>query len=123
MCLGPIEAATGVALIVAPEFVARLLLGTELSRGGVAVARVAAFGLLSLAVACWPRGTVADTQAVRALFVYNLLAGLYLGYLRVSAGFIAYLLWPACVLHVLLALLLARPAVSFRPKYLRMFII
>ena len=110
MVSGAIEATTAIALILAPELVARLLLGTELSGAGVAVARVAAFGLLSLAIACWPSGTVVDTQAVRALFVYNLLAGFYLGYLRVGAGFITFLLWPACVLHVLLALLLARPA-------------
>ena len=110
MVSGAIEAATAIALILAPEFVARLLLGTELSGAGVAVARVAAFGLLSLAIACWPSGTVVDTQAVRALLVYNTLTGLYLGYLRLGAGFVAYLLWPACVLHVLLALMLVRPA-------------
>ena len=110
MVSAAIEVATAVALILAPAFVARLLLGTELFDGGIAVARVAAFGLLSLAIACWPGGAVADTQAIRALFVYNLLAGLYLGYLRVGAGFVGYLLWPACVLHVLLAVLLARPA-------------
>jgi hypothetical protein len=36
-----------------------------------------------------------------ALFIYNLLAAPYLGYLRVEGGFVSYLLWPACVLHVL----------------------
>ncbi len=49
-----IEAATGVALIAVPDLVARLLLGTELSGSGIAVARVAGFGLLTLAIACWP---------------------------------------------------------------------
>jgi|SRR5215469_16753914 len=110
MVSAAIEAATAIALILAPELVARLLLGTELSIAGVAVARVAAFRLLSLAIACWPGGTVVDTHAVRALFVYNLLTRLYLGYLRFGAGFVASLLWPACVLHVLLALMLVRPA-------------
>jgi hypothetical protein len=105
-----IEAATGVALIAVPELVARLLLGAELSGGGIAVARVAGFGLLSLAVACSPTADDASPQAARALFVYNLMAGLYLGYLRAGGGFTGYLLWPACVLHVLVALLLARPA-------------
>src|SRR5271166_5696557 len=32
----------------------RMLLGAELSGEGIAVARVAGFGLFSLAVACWP---------------------------------------------------------------------
>ena len=103
-----IEAATGVALIAAPDFVARLLLGTELSGSGVAVARVGGFALLSLGLACWPTADDATPSAVRALFVYNLLAALYLGYLRFSGEFAAFLLWPACTLHALLAILLAR---------------
>src|SRR5271167_4803427 len=95
-----IEAATGVALIAVPDWVARLLLGAELSAGGGAVARVAGFALLALGLACWPGGDAATPQATRALVAYNLLAGLYLGYLRVGGGFVSYLLWPACILHL-----------------------
>jgi hypothetical protein len=100
-----IEAVTGLALIAAPELVAHVLLGAGLSASGIAVARVAGFGLLSLGLACWP-GAAGDTpQVTRALLTYNLLAALYLGYLRVGGGFVSYLLWPACALHVLLAVL------------------
>jgi hypothetical protein len=103
-----IEAVTGLALIAAPELVAHVLLGAGLSASGIAVARVAGFGLLSLGLACWP-GAAGDTpQVTRALLIYNLLAALYLGYLRVGGGFVSYLLWPACVLHVLLAILFVR---------------
>ena len=105
-----IEAATGVALIAGPDFVARLLLGVGLSDSGIAVARLAGLGLLSLGLACRPSGDDATPQATLALFIYNLLAAIYLGYLRVGAGFVSYLLWPACALHALLALLFARPA-------------
>jgi len=104
-----IEAATGIALIAVPELVARVLLGTGLSDSGVAVARLAGCGLLALGVACSP-GSAATAQSIRGLFVYDLLAGFYLGYLRVGGGFVSYLLWPACTLHILLGLLLARPA-------------
>ncbi len=97
-------------MIADPDFVARLLLGVGLSNTGIAVGRLAGLGLLSLGLACRPGGDDASTQALVALFIYNLLAALYLGYLRVGAGFVSYLLWPACVLHALLALLLARPA-------------
>ncbi|HME34143.1 MAG TPA: hypothetical protein VKF84_02815 [Candidatus Sulfotelmatobacter sp.] len=110
MVSAAVEAATGVALIAVPDLVARLLLGTGLTGSGVAVARVAGFGLLSLAIACWPGGDDISPHATRALFLYNLLAGLYLGFLRVGGEFAGYLLWPACVVHVLLAFLLARPA-------------
>jgi len=105
-----IEAATGAACIAVPDFVARMLLGTDLSAGGIAVARLAGIALLCLGLACWPGGGDATQSAIRALFTYNLLAAFYLGYLRVGGGFVSYLLWPACVLHAVLAILLARPA-------------
>ena len=105
-----IEAVTGVGLIAVPTLVGRLLLGVELSGSGIAVARVAGFGLLALGVGSWPRGDAASSQSIRALFVYNLLAGIFLGYLRAGGSFSGYLLLPASVLHVILALLLIRPA-------------
>ncbi len=105
-----IEAATGLALIAVPVLVGHLLLGVELPGSGIAVARVAGFGLLALGVGCWPRGDLATSQSIRALFIYNLLAGLFLGYLAVGGVFSGYLLWPASVLHVILALLLVLPA-------------
>jgi hypothetical protein len=114
-----IELATGIALIVAPGFVVRVLLGADASGAGIAVARVAGLGLLSLGVACWPGGNETTPQTARALFIYNLLTALYLGYLRVGAGFVSYLLWPACVLHALLTILLAiQHKREMRPEYL-----
>jgi hypothetical protein len=105
-----LEMATGAALIADPNFVSRLLLGVGLSGGGFAVGRVAGLGLLSLGLACWPSGADATSQTTRALLSYNLLATLYLGYLRIGGAFAGYLLWPAIVLHAVLTLLLVRPA-------------
>jgi hypothetical protein len=51
-----LEVATGVALIVHPSLVVRVLLGAGLSGGGIAVGRVAGLALLSLGLACWPSG-------------------------------------------------------------------
>jgi hypothetical protein len=103
-----IEAATGIALIAIPELVARVLLGADLSHTGMAVGRLAGCALLSLGLACWPTADSITPSAVRALFAYNLLAALYLGYLRVSGEFVAFLLWPACALHAGLAILFVR---------------
>lgn len=103
-----IEAATGIALIAVPDLVARVLLGTGLSDSGMAIGRLAGCALLSLGLACWPTADSVTPSAVRALFAYNLLAALYLGYLRVSGEFVAFLLWPACALHAGLAILFAR---------------
>ncbi len=109
MLSAAIEGVTGLALIADPAFVVSLLLGAGLSESGVAVGRVGGFGLLALGLSCWPGGDDASAHSIWALFTYNLLAGLYLGYLRVAGGFVGILLWPACVLHVLLASLFARP--------------
>ena len=110
MLSSAIEIATGLALFAVPDLVAHVLLGTGLSDSGIAVARLAGCGLLSLGLACWTGDDKPTPSATRALFVYNLLAGLYLGYLRFGGEFVGLLLWPACALHVVVALLLARPA-------------
>ena len=105
-----IEAATGAALIADPDLVVRLLIGTALSGGGIAVGRVCGFALLSLGLACWPSGAVVTVQVAVALLSYNLLTALYLEHLGAGGSFTGYLLWPACALHALMALLLTRPA-------------
>lgn len=105
-----IETATGIALIAVPELVGRVLLGVSLSESGVAVARLAGVALLSLGLACWPTAEHATSSVLRGLLVYNLLAAVYLGYLRASGEFVGILLWPACALHAVLAILFARPA-------------
>ena len=107
-----IEAATGITLIVSPPFVAWLLLRTDVAGAGVHLGRVGGFGLLALAIACWPSaenaGSRTHVQALRAMLIYNSLAAAYLAYLRVGSGFSGILLWPAIVLHAVLALLFAR---------------
>ena len=107
------QAATGLSLITFPGVVGRLLLGAGLfSEISIAVARLTGIALLCLGLACWPSGDDATQPTVRALFSYNLLAALYLGYLRIGGGFVSYLLLPAVVAHALLAFLLLRPALA-----------
>jgi len=105
-----LEAATGLALIASPGFVIRLLIGAQLSGAGVAVGRLGGMGLLSLGLASWPSKSSPTAPATTALFIYNLLSSVYLGYLGGSGDFAGILLWPACFLHGLLMLLLAAPA-------------
>jgi hypothetical protein len=108
------ELASGVALIASPGIVASVLLAAELTPGGVAIARITGCGLFSLATACWPRGACLPherdhEQPIRALFLYNLLAACYLGYLGISGDFASPFLLPVAVLQGLLALLFIRP--------------
>jgi hypothetical protein len=105
-----IEAATGLALMIYPPILSRLLLGEDVFGAGIALGRIAGFALLALGLACWPGIKPLDrnTPALRALLLYNLLATLYLAYLGIRGRPVGSLLWPAVALHCVLSLLLAR---------------
>ena len=96
------EAATGLALLIVPSLVGRLLLGEELTGVAIPVARVAGIALISLAVACWPGSPLVG------MLIYSAAVTLYLAYLGVAGGLGGLLLWPAVVLHAVLSVLLAR---------------
>ena len=100
------EASTGLALLILPGLVGRLLLGEELTGIAVPVARVAGIALLALAVACWPGPPRAG------MLIYSAAVTLYLAYLGVTGGATGLLLWPAVVLHAILTALLSRAAMS-----------
>lgn len=108
-----VEAATGLALMADPSFVAQLLLGAELSGAAVAVGRVAGIGLAALGLACWP-GTVDTARPRRALLTFNVLVTLYLLFLGLRGEWVGRLLWPAVVLHAVLTVLLARASFEAR---------
>jgi hypothetical protein len=97
------EVATGVALIVVPSLVGRLLLGAELAGVSIPVARVLGIALIALGVCCWPGST-----ALCGMLIYGALVTVYLAYLGLVGGFTGILLWPAFVVHVILTVLLAR---------------
>jgi drug/metabolite transporter (DMT)-like permease len=103
------EAATGVALIVVPSLVGRLLLGAELTGVSIPVARVTGIALIALGVACWPAST-----ALIGMLTYSAAVTLYLSYLGIRGGWVGPLLWPAVLLHAVLTLLLARA--WFKPQ-------
>jgi hypothetical protein len=95
------EAATGLALLVVPSIVGQLLLGEEFAGIAIPVARVTGIALFALGVACWPG------PPVLGMLIYTATAGLYLAYVGVAGGFDGVLLWPAVIVHMVLAALLA----------------
>ena len=97
------EAVTGVALLVVPPLVGRLLLGEELAGVAVPVARVACIALIALAIACWPG------NALIGMLVYSAAVTAFLAYVGFTGGR-GVLLWPAVVLHAILTALLTRAA-------------
>ena len=98
-----VEAATGLALIIVPSLIGRLLFGTEFTGVANPAARVTGIALLALGVGCWPGST-----AFCGMLTYSALATLYLLYLGIRGEWVGPLLWPAVVIHALLTALLAR---------------
>ena len=96
------EIATGVALLIVPSLVGRLLLGEELAGVAIPVARVTGIALIGLGVACWPGPPLVG------MLTYSAVVTLYLAYVGFAGGFTGVLLWPAVVLHVILTALLIR---------------
>ena len=96
------EAATGLALLIAPSLVGRLLLGVELSGVSVVIGRVTGIALVGLAIACWP----GRTSGLRGMFTYSAAATAYLAWVAIRGEWVGPLLWPAVVLHAVMTTLL-----------------
>ena len=96
------EAATGLALLIVPSLVGRLLLGEQLAGVAMPVARVTGIALIALAIACWPG------PPLLGMLTYSAMVTLYLAWLGYAGGSTGVLLWPAVLLHLILTALLAR---------------
>jgi len=100
------EVATGVALLMVPSLVGRLLFGEELTGVAIPVARVSGIALIGLGVACWP----GPPQV--GMLTYNAVVTLYLAYVGFAGGLTGILLWPVVVLHLILTALLTWASTS-----------
>jgi hypothetical protein len=104
-----VEVATGMALLIVPSLVVRLLLGAELTGVAIPVARVTGIALIALGIACWPTST-----ALCGMLTYGAGVTLYLAYMGLAGEWVGPLLWPAVVLHGILTVLLARASFQSR---------
>lgn len=95
------EAMTGLLLLLVPPFVGRLLFNEALAGAGILFARICGIALIALGVACWPGPPVVG------MLVYSAVVGFYLAYVGFPGGLAGVLLWPAVVLHLVLAAFLA----------------
>ena len=100
------EAATGLALLIVPSLIGRLLFGEELTGVAIPVARVTGIALIGLGVACWPGPPLVG------MLTYSAAVTLYLAYVGFAGGLTGILLWPVVVLHFLLTALLIRALTS-----------
>lgn len=97
------EALTGLALLIVPSFVGKLLLGEELIEISIPIARTFGIALIALGVACWSNPT-----ALRGMLTYSLLITIYLISIAIERAFVGEFLWPAIMLHFILTILLLR---------------
>ena len=111
------EALTGLAVIVAPVLVGRLLLGAELDPAGAAIARFGGLAFIGFALACGPAGGSGDgaLAARRALWVFQPAAAICLVLVALSSGLSGILLLPAVAYHALATIVLAWPAIRTDP--------
>ena len=103
-----LEAGTGVALLGFPSAVVTLLLGSGLDEpAAVILGRLAGAALLTLGIACWFVRADAQSRAARglvsAMFGYNFVAVAILGFAGFSLHLRGIALWPAVVIHALMA--------------------
>jgi hypothetical protein len=103
-----IEGGTGLVLVAFPSTVAALLLGASLDApGALTVARVAGVTLLALVVACWRARTDPSSGAARgvagAMALYNVGVLAVLGYAGLGLGLSGIALWPAVLVHAVMA--------------------
>jgi hypothetical protein len=94
------EGMTGLALLLVPSLVGRLLFGEDLAGVGVLAGRVTGIALIALGVACWPGPPTAG------MLIYSAAVALYFFYIGSLGGLTGILLWPAAVLHLVLTALL-----------------
>jgi hypothetical protein len=100
--------ATGLGLLVVPSLVVRLLLGSPLdASAAVTLGRVAGAALLALGVACWLARDDTQSRAARglvaAMLLYNVATVAVLAFAGIGSGLHGVALWPAVVLHAVMA--------------------
>lgn len=102
----------GLALLIDPPLVAKLLLGIgQLAGAGLVIARVTGIALIGLGVSCWPGST-----ALSGMLTYSFVLTLYLAGLGLGGAFVGVLLWPAVALHAVLTVLLTWAWLRDRPN-------
>ena len=102
------EAATGVALLIAPSLVGQLLLGDAPTGIALVIARVTGIALIALGVACWPGPPLVG------MFIYTALVMVFLAFVGLHGEWVGQLLWLAVAVHFILAVLLARKILAER---------
>jgi len=104
-----VEVGAGIALLVTPSLTVELLLGAGLSSPqALVLGRVTGAALMALGVACWLARNGdrdgAQTGLVAGMLIYNVAVPIFLIYAAIASMMHGIALWPASVLHMVLAI-------------------
>lgn len=100
-----LEGTTGIALMVAPSLVVKMLLGSPiLDPITLILSRIAGAALVSLAISCWyARNDESAYPLIIGLLFYNLASIVFLGIAGILDDMNGILLWPAIGEHILMS--------------------
>lgn len=102
-----LEALLGVSLIIFPSLVLKKLFDMEMTAAVSAFSRLTGIVYICFGIACFPAkeisGDIMKSPEVRAMFLYNILAAVYLSYLMFDPVFAGVFLLPAVILHILIS--------------------
>ena len=103
-----IELGAGLALLSCPSLTVALLIGSGLdTSAAMTLGRVAGAALCALGLACWLARDDTQSRAARGLvttmLLYNVAVAALLAFAGVALGLHGVALWPAVVLHAVVA--------------------
>jgi hypothetical protein len=112
-----LEILTGLALIVDPDIVSRLLFAAPLDGIAGPLARYSGIAVLALGTACLPVAAAHARRAALGLLIYNVGAVILFLWVWIGTTYHGTLLWPVMILHAgiaagLLAQLINKDSVS-----------
>ncbi len=110
-----LEIVVGVTAITALGVMCRLLFAAEPDGVAMPLGRLAGVALLALGIACLPsKSAESSRNALLGLFVYNFGTATLLAWVGVATTLRGALLWPAVLLHVVIAVALLAQLVAGR---------
>jgi hypothetical protein len=102
-----VETALGAALVVAPSPTVAFVLGRAPASPPLVMERILGAALVAIGIVCWLMRTgdraLSARPLVAGLLVYNVAVPALLAYAALVHSFSSLVLWPACALHLGLA--------------------
>jgi hypothetical protein len=109
-----LEIVVGAAILAVPDILCKLLFAARPEGIGIVLARFAGIGLCALGVACLPETTESRRSAEFSLSVFNFGVAILLGWVGVATKLVGVMLWPAVVLHAVIAAALLPQLLTIR---------